>query len=244
MHEYLLFPFALIAEIAGTIAGFGSSSILTPLASQLFDFRTVLLLVAIYHIFGNISRFSLTYQHRNAQVFWLFGIPSIIATVFGASLAGIINPDLLKLILGIVLIIFASYSLYQPTWKVVVSPLLGRVGGAVSWFTAGLIGTWWVLRGAFMTLWWLKKEEYIATIASVALVVDMTRIPLYIGQGFLDVRYLWMVPILFFIAFIGSWIGKQIVARLDASVLKAIILRSIIIVSAVMTWQAGYILWW
>lgn len=53
-----------------------------------------------------------------------------------------------------------------------------------------------------MTLFGLKKEVYVATIASIALLVDFTRIPIYFGNGFLEKEYFWYVPILFVIAFI------------------------------------------
>lgn len=127
---------ALIAEIAGTISGFGSSSILLPIAHQLFDYQTAIVLVAIYHIFGNTSRLALTYRHWDKRIFLLFGIPSVIATVIGASLVEEVNPDMLKIILAIVLILFALYSLLKPEWRVTPTPLLGRIGGALSGFTA------------------------------------------------------------------------------------------------------------
>jgi len=43
---------ALFAEIVGTIAGFGSSTILLPLATFFFNFTTALALVAFFHLFG------------------------------------------------------------------------------------------------------------------------------------------------------------------------------------------------
>ena len=144
--EIFLLISALIAEIAGTISGFGSSSILLPMVHQFFDYQNAIILVAIYHIFGNTSRLSLTYRHWDKRIFFLFGIPSVIATLIGASLVGQVNPEVLKVILAIVLILFALYSLWKPEFKVTPTPLLGRVGGALSGFTAGLIGTGGVLR--------------------------------------------------------------------------------------------------
>jgi len=47
---FILFA-AFIAEMLGTIAGFGSSSIFLPLVVQVLDFHNALVLVAIYHIF-------------------------------------------------------------------------------------------------------------------------------------------------------------------------------------------------
>lgn len=147
-----LYISALIAEIAGTISGFGSSSILLPMAHQFFDYQNAIILVAIYHIFGNTSRLSLTYHHWDKKIFFLFGIPSVIATIIGASLVGQVNPDILKVILAVVLTLFALYSLWKPEFHIPATPLIGRIGGALSGFTAGLIGTGGVLRGAFMTL--------------------------------------------------------------------------------------------
>jgi uncharacterized membrane protein YfcA len=46
---------AFVAEIIGTIAGFGSSTIFLPLALFFVDFKTAIVLVAIFHLFGNIG---------------------------------------------------------------------------------------------------------------------------------------------------------------------------------------------
>ena len=239
--EIFLFGGALGAEIAWTIAWFGSSSIFLPLAHQVLTYHNALILVAIYHIFWNISRFSLFWRHWDKKIFFLFGIPSIIATIIGARLAWLINPSLLKMVLWCVLICFSLYSLYRPTFKMSVTPWVWRVWWALSGFSAGLIGTWGVLRGAFMTLFGLSKEAYVATIASVALLVDMTRIPVYFWQWFLDTRFLWYIPVLFVVAFIGSAIGKYVVKRLQTSTLRTLIFCAIIAISLllVIQWRNG-----
>lgn len=238
LDNLLLFLSALVAEIAGTISGFGSSSILLPIAHHLFDYQNAIVLIAIYHIFGNTSRLSLTYEHWDKWIFLLFGIPSVVATMIGASLVEEVNPDILKIILAIVLTLFSIYSLWKPRWRVTPTPMIGRIGGALSGFTAGLIGTGWVLRGAFMTAFGLAKERYIATIASVALLVDFTRIPLYFDQGFLSMEHLPLIPILFVIAFIGTWIGKKIVNHISTELMRKIILIGIIVMSIWLGW------WW
>ncbi len=235
----MLFVWALVAEIMGTIAGFGSSSIFLPIAHQFFTYHNALILVAIYHIFGNVSRFSLFYKHWDQRIFWLFGIPSIITTVIGAQLAWIINPHILKMVLGIVLVVFAWYSLMMPVIQIKLSPRMGRLWWALSWFTAWLIGTGGVLRWAFMTLFGLTKESYVATIASVALLVDITRIPVYLSQWWMDPQYYVYIPVLFVIAFIWSWSGKQVVARIDTQILRKIILCMIMLMSLLLVYR-GY----
>lgn len=237
MENILLYISALIAEITGTISGFGSSSIFLPFANQFFDYKTALILIAIYHIFGNTTRLSLTYRHWDKRIFLMFGIPSVFATLLGASLVNEINPNILKIILAIVLVLFAGYSLWNPRFQITPTPWIGRLGGAISGFTAWLIWTGGLLRGASMTLFNLKKEQYIATIASIALLVDITRIPLYFGQWFLNSEYYTLIPILFCIAFVGSYIGKMIVQKIKTNHLKKIILIGIIVMSIWLGWQ-------
>lgn len=106
------------------------------MAHQFFDYQNAIILVAIYHIFGNASRLSLTYRHWDKRIFFLFGIPSVIATVIGVLLVEQTNPDILKIILAVILSLFALYSLWKPEFKVTPTPLIGRIGGALSGFTA------------------------------------------------------------------------------------------------------------
>lgn len=237
MIQIEIFIGALFAEIAGTISGFGSSSIFLPIANQFLDYRNAITLVAIYHIFGNVSRLSLFWRHWNSRIFILFGIPSIFATVLGVAMIPYFDVNLLKMILGIVLLFFAVFLLIDSKFNIKPTPFVGRVGGFLSWFFAGLIGTGWILRWAFLTVFNLPKEQYIATIASIALLVDITRIPLYFGQGFLDYQYILYIPILFIIAFIGSYIWKKIVNHLNQKILKQVILIWIMILSLLLAYQ-------
>jgi len=54
--SFLFLLLALIAEILGTIGGFGSSVFFVPLANFYFDFETVLGLTAVFHVFSNLSK--------------------------------------------------------------------------------------------------------------------------------------------------------------------------------------------
>ena len=47
---------ALIAEIIGTIGGFGSSVFFVPIGNFYFDFYSVLGLTAVFHLSSNLSK--------------------------------------------------------------------------------------------------------------------------------------------------------------------------------------------
>jgi len=231
MVELLFFVLAFIAEIIGTTAGFGSSTIFLPLALFFVNFKTALILVAFFHISGNIGRITFFRHGFNKRLIFIFGVPSVILTVFGALLVNHTPQDILKLILGIFLLIFSIASIVKPDFKFKSSDKNAVIGGGLSGFLAGLIGTGGALRGAFLTAFNLKKEVYITTAAFIALAVDITRIPIYFESGFLESQFYFYLPLLFVIAIAGSFTGKKIVDRIPQSSFRKFVLYIIAIIS-------------
>ena len=227
--EYAFLVIAYVAEVVGTVAGFGSSTIALPLALFFFDFETPLVLVALLHIFGNIGRVSFFKFGLDKSILLRFGLPSIVATFLGAMLVSHVSQELLKGMLGLFLVVYSVISwkkllLFKPT------TVTAFIGGSISGFFAGLIGTGGALRGAFLTAFGLPKETYIATAALIALAVDVTRLPVYFAEGFLTAQYFWMIPMLFVIALSGSFTGKYIVARIPQEKFRHIVLAAILLI--------------
>lgn len=231
MIELLFFISAFAAGIIGTIAGFGSSTILLPLALFFLDFKTALILVAFFHMFGNLGRITFFRHGLDKKLILIFGVPSVILTISGALLVNYAPQDVLKLILGMLLIIFSIFSIVKPDFKFKPSNKNAVIGGSLSGFLAGLIGTGGVLRGTFLTAFNLKKNIYIATSAAIALAVDITRIPIYFGSGFLDQQFYLYIPSLFIIAIAGSYTGKKIVDKIPQSSFRKFVLIMIAIIS-------------
>jgi uncharacterized membrane protein YfcA len=79
----------------------------------------------------------------------------------------------------------------------------------------------------------IEKVKYIATAATIALATDVTRIPIYISQGFLTEQYYYYLylPILFGIALAGSFIGRSIVVKINQELFRKMVLIAIILVS-------------
>ncbi len=230
MLMMIIFLFsAFISEIMGTIAGFGSSTLFLPIAVLFVDFKTALVLVALYHFFGTAFRTFLFRRDIDWHLLGRFGVPSIVCTVIGALLAGLLPVELMKGLLGIFLITYAVISLSRRA--IILSPTLTTtaLGGAVSGFFAGLIGTGGALRSAFLTAIALPKKKHLATAAVLGFAVDWTRIPLYLQQGFLPREYYWYVPLLLGIALAGSLVGRIAVERIHQELFRKIILLALMV---------------
>jgi hypothetical protein len=147
MSDVLFFLAAFLAEVVGTLAGFGPSTIFLPLALFFVDFPTAPILVAFFHIFGSLGKITFFRHGLDKRLLLTFGLPSVLLTVAGAFLVPHVAQDLLKLILGAFLIIFSITSLLKPHLAFPATNESAMVGGGVSGFLAGLIGTGGALRG-------------------------------------------------------------------------------------------------
>jgi uncharacterized membrane protein YfcA len=227
----LFFISALIAEIIGTMAGFGSSTIFLPLALLFVDFKTAIILVAIFHLFGNLSRIIFFRQGFDKRIILQFGVPSIFFSLLGALMIGILPQPVLKLVLGIFLITTSVSFLIKPELKIPANTSTFIAGGSVTGFITALVGTGGALRATLLQGFNIEKIKYIATAATIALATDATRIPVYISQGFLTEQYFIYIPILFGIAISGSFLGRGIVKRINQDLFRKIVLVAIILVS-------------
>ena len=228
--EILFFLAAFISEIVGTIAGFGSSTVFLPLAVFFVDFKTALILVAIFHTFGNLGRVGFFMHGLDKNMLIRFGLPSVVLTLLGALLVSVIPQNLLKGLLGIFLVCYSLLVFWRENYKVKPTLINTLVGGGASGFLAGLIGTGGALRGAFLTGFGLPKDKYIATAAAIALAVDLTRIPVYLSSGFLENKYYWYIPVLLIIALLGSFVGKLIVGRIPQKKFTKFVLTAILLI--------------
>jgi uncharacterized protein len=227
----LFFVSGLIAEIIGTMAGFGSSTIFLPLALLFVDFKTAIILVSIFHLFGNLSRIIFFREGFDRRVILQFGVPSVLLSLLGAFLIGVLPHPVLKLILGIFLITTSASFLIKPGLKLPANTGTFIAGGSTTGFITALVGTGGALRAILLQGFNIEKMKYIATAATIALATDITRIPVYISQGFLTQQYYLYLPLLFVIALAGSFIGRKIVKKIDQEKFRKMVLVAIILVS-------------
>ena len=152
---------ALLAEILGTVGGFGSSVFFVPLGNFYFDFYSVLGLTAIFHLSSNLSKIFLFKKGLNKSLILYLGIPSVLFVVFGGILSNFLKTFLLELLLGIFLIGLSLLFLIKK--ELIISPTripssegLSQVFLQACWEQAGRSGALlWRLsiwRKAFLSL--------------------------------------------------------------------------------------------
>jgi uncharacterized membrane protein YfcA len=152
------------------------------------------------------------------------GIPAIIFVSFGAYLSKFFDSTLLELILAIFLIGFSI--LFLIAQNVIIQPTRTNsiIGGSISGFVAGLLGTGGTIRGMTLAAFNLNKDVFIATSALIDFGVDLSRGIVYFSNGYMHWHDMKFVLILIAVSIVGTYIGKKVLDRVSETTFKRIVL--------------------
>jgi len=230
----LFFLFTLVAEILGTLGGFGSSLFFVSLSQFFFDFQTVLALTGLLHVFGNTAKIFLFRKSIDWKLVLWLGVSSIALTIAGAFLTTVVNFEYARLLLGCFLIAFSIFFYLRPTFTVTPSLRNSILGGSVAGFLAGFIGTGGAIRGLVLTSFNLERNLFVGTSAAIDFGVDISRTIIYLDNQYLD-RALWIyIPLLLVASLVGSYLGKRVLALMSEEAFRKFLLALVFIMGVLL----------
>jgi uncharacterized membrane protein YfcA len=234
---------AIIAEIIGTVGGFGSSLFFVPLAQFFFDIKTVLGITAIFHVFSNIVKLILFRKTIDWKLSLLYGIPSVIFVLLGAWLTTVFSFRFDQITLGLFLIFFSSLLLYKPDLKLAANPTSSIAGGSIAGFLAGFIGTGGAVRGLSLAAYNLEKNIFVGTSAAIDMGVDLSRSIVYVSNDFIQPSEYYLVGLLLVVSIVGSYLGKLALQKVKQEDFKKVVLVLILITGIVVLVKSAWTLW-
>jgi len=144
-----------------------------------------------------VFKVSLLGRHADREVVLKFGLTAIFAAIIGAMALGyLVQMDdslnvhvneaqvseltPVKMIIGLLMIGFALFELLPVFRKLQFDRRYLPLGGLLSGFFGGLSGHQGALRSAFLAKTGLTTERFVGSNAVIGLLVDMTRIAVYV----------------------------------------------------------------
>ncbi|MCB9245931.1 MAG: sulfite exporter TauE/SafE family protein [Flavobacteriales bacterium] len=224
--EYLLLfiTLALIAEILGTLGGFGSSMLFVPMAGYFLDFHSVLGITALFHVSSNLTKIVLFRKGFDKQLILFLGVPAVVFVIVGAWMSKWVDPAGLKIGLAFFLIVSSVLFLRYPTIRVQANVRNSIAGGVLSGGIAGVIGTGGAIRGITLAAFDLRPDVFIATSAIIDMGVDSSRTVVYWMNGYIHQHDLYLVPFLIAASIAGTYTGKVILKRVSQEKFKRFVL--------------------
>tara|TARA_B110000881_G_scaffold184707_1_gene172575 strand:- start:1347 stop:2096 length:750 start_codon:yes stop_codon:yes gene_type:complete len=199
-----------IAAALTVPAGFGLATMITPVVFLWLEPHEAVAVVAIVHGSHNAWKLKVLKESVDYSAVRRFGWAMVVGALIGASLNTVVDAAPLLLLVGIALIVLPLLSVTERWTNFRLPETEDRIGGFGSGFFGGLTGHQGALRAMFLQKRLPDNTEYAATAALLALVVDLTRIPVYIGLGGWQIVDSGLLIIgLVFAAILGVQLGKR-----------------------------------
>ncbi|RAH14025.1 MAG: hypothetical protein CMB56_006240 [Methanobacteriota archaeon] len=200
---------AFLVAVLTVPAGFGLSTMLTPLVLLLMGPHEAVAVVAIVHGAHNGGKYLALKKYVNFDACRKYGIWLVFGSIIGALLQNQVPETPLLAIIGIFLIILPLLTMSERWMGYKIPEANDRIGGFSSGFMGGLSGHQGALRAMFLSRRLPDKMAYAATASILALCVDLSRIPVYLIYRNEEIlQQLTLTCILIISALLGVNIGK------------------------------------
>lgn len=241
MQSYILFG-VLIILLSGFIQGltaFGFALVSMPLLSLFIPVQQVVPIIVILSLATNIGIWYDTRKSIDLKRYWLLILASLLAAPIGTKLILVLNPHMLKIMVGILILFFAISLLKGLTWKIKRERLSFVLVGFLCGVLNGSISISGPPVALFLTNQETDKQRFKANLNMFALILNVVTIFLFIQSGLINqdvISYIsWMLPA----TVIGVLFGILAVRKLNEQVFKKLTLY-LIIFSGFWTLLSGF----
>ncbi|MEO8409287.1 MAG: sulfite exporter TauE/SafE family protein [Propionivibrio sp.] len=250
MNTFVIAGAAFFASALTLFSGFGLGTLLMPVVAIFFPLDVAIGITALVHFANNLFKLGLVGIDAHLGVVCRFGVPAVIAAVFGALLLGELSslPPLLeyslagkslqvmpiKLVVGLVIVLFLVLELSPRFSEMAFDRKYLPLGGCLSGFFGGLSGHQGAFRSMFLLKAGIDKTQFIATGVVLAVMVDVTRMLIYgweAGSTQADVDWP-LVGVTTVAAFAGAFIGARLIRKLTLRSIQLIVSALLLVVAA------------
>ena len=218
MEELLLVAIGSFLAAALTVpAGFGLSTILTPLVLLLMGPHEAVAVVAVVHGAHNAGKFAALRESVDFEAFRRYGVWLVLGAILGAALQNEVPQKPLLALIGAFLVSLPLLSMSEEWPGYRIPEANDSLGGFGSGFMGGLTGHQGALRAMFLTRRLPDKMAYAATASVLALCVDLSRVPVYLLFRYDEIsQHAALTLVLVISALIGVRVGKAWLERLKS----------------------------
>lgn len=223
-HEIYFILLAFFSELIGTLSGVSSSTIFVPMGRLFESAQITLVLTATLHVLGNSTRAVLFWRHIDWNLVFRFGGPAILMTAVGAYFSDLFPGHFDSILLGIFLISFSLFMLKYPDTQIFSGKYLPFLGGALSGFLTGMIGSGGAVRSLALTFFQLNPLTFVATSTLIDFGGDIVRLFIYIQKGYFNREHWFYIPFLMLVALFANLLAKKWMHRIPQRSFQKIVL--------------------
>jgi uncharacterized membrane protein YfcA len=221
LFQIILGIVAVAAGSIASVAGFGIGSLLTPVMASREGIGVAVVAVSIAHFFGTFLRFMMLRKSLDRQVLLTFGLASAAGGIAGAFLHNVFQNIVLTVVFGCLLLLAGISGLTGLSEKVKFRGIVAWLLGGLSGMFGGLVGNQGSIRSGALLGFGLDRDRFVATATGIALMVDVARLPVYLGTGWDQVQTVWQYVLTMTAGvLLGTVAGKKLLEKIPEGVFK------------------------
>jgi len=216
------------AFILQTIVGFGGGLVSLPIILLFFDLPEAIAFLSIFLALFSVGMVYKTHDHIDRSTILELGMGILIGLPIGIYLLQYGNPEVLKKILGVVIVLYVIQAQFKKrTFKTCKGS--GPIFGVVSGLFSGLYATGGPIVVTYINNKVSKKKYLRATIIGVLAITNIARVPMLAQQKILTLELfkisLYIIPVFL----LSMWIGQYAYEKANEEMFKKILLGLLLI---------------
>jgi hypothetical protein len=219
----------LFAGFTQGLTSFGFALISMPLLSKVIPLQEAVPLVVIMSGMINMMLVIQTWRHVQLSRIWLLVFASLIAAPLGTYLLMLVNPEILKFVSGIMIVVFAMLLIGNKSFPVKHEKFAYLPVGFISGLLNGSISMSGPPVVLFLSNQGMSKDLFRANGSAFGVILNTFTIASFYSAGLMNqevqTHLLWLLPSLF----IGALLGAKSIHRINEQLFKKISLYLILI---------------
>lgn len=246
---------AFLASGLTLYSGFGLGTVLLPAFALFFSAPVAVAATGVVHLLNGLFKGGLLWRQADWRTVLRFGLPAIPAAIAGAWLLGRLatddivftwslagrdfGPTPAALAVGAVMIVLGALELQPWFQKLAAPPQAAPLGGLATGFLGGLTGQQGALRSIFLLRLGLDPARFIATGALIAVLIDLSRLPVYAftvggAAGDMGTREGLLVAWAVVCAFAGAWAAVRWLKKVTIGLVRGVVAAALLSIGAAM----------
>ncbi|QHD51147.1 sulfite exporter TauE/SafE family protein [Vreelandella aquamarina] len=176
-------------------------------------------------------------KHDRAEV-WRFVPGLFIGVTVGTLLFGSLSEQGVRLVLGVLSVVFAAYMLLKPVAKKPISTYWALPAASVCGFTSFIAHAGAPPMNMYLMPRKLAKETFIATCTVTYAVVNTIKLGPYMWLGEVNMTSAWASLLLVPVAWIGVRNGLWLQSRVNEKLFYRLVILAMFLVGLNLVWQA------
>jgi uncharacterized membrane protein YfcA len=212
------------AGAIASVTGFGIGSLMTPIVGLQVETRIAVAAVSIPHVVGTAFRFWLLRGRVDRRVLLSFGLASAAGGLTGAILHEWISSPWLSVVFGGLLLFSAVSEFTGLARRMRFDGPLALIAGAASGLLGGLVGNQGGIRSGALLAADLPRDTFVATATAVGLIVDASRMPLYLITTGSAILAIWPTVAIGTAGVVaGTLLGNRLLSRIPEATFRRVV---------------------